>query len=172
MKEQSLDIVGLLSAIRESGPDSKIYIGADSQAFRDKKTKKDYYVMVTGVIIHFDGCRGGKMFKEIIVKPDPNRSMRARLLDEVSHICQVGMKIVDHIGDRTLEIHLDVNPDEKEGSNVVFREAVGWLTGVFGFQPVVKPEAFASSTLADKYTKKAADRGKKGYERIKSKTAA
>lgn len=49
-----------------------------------------------------------------------------------------------------LEIHADINTDEESRSYVAMKEALGYIKGM-GYQYKLKPEAFASSSCADKY---------------------
>jgi hypothetical protein len=48
-----------------------------------------------------------------------------------------------------LEVHADINPDPKHESNKALQQAVGYILGM-GYDFKVKPEAYASSHVADK----------------------
>ena len=62
-------------------------------------------------------------------------------------------EILDVVGDRHLEIHLDLNTDPNHKSNVALREATGLVFGMIGIEPKVKHESWAASTAADRLTK-------------------
>ena len=48
-----------------------------------------------------------------------------------------------------LEVHADINTDPHFKSNVALKEAMGYILGM-GFVFKAKPDAFASSSCADK----------------------
>jgi len=48
-----------------------------------------------------------------------------------------------------LEVHADINTDPEFKSNVALKEAMGYILSM-GFQFKAKPDAFASSSCADK----------------------
>jgi predicted RNase H-related nuclease YkuK (DUF458 family) len=52
--------------------------------------------------------------------------------------------------DRYVEVHLDINPDEKYGSSCVVQQAIGYIKGTCNVVPMVKPRAFAASYAADR----------------------
>jgi predicted RNase H-related nuclease YkuK (DUF458 family) len=71
-------------------------------------------------------------------------------MNEVYKVAEVYQKIIDVIGDRYVEIHLDINPDEKHNSSIVIQQAVGYIKGMCNVVPMVKPKAFAASYAADR----------------------
>lgn len=148
---QALDIPEVIKAIQESSMATKVYVGADS-----KRVKKKV-VYVTVVVLHFDGNKGGKIFKEISVEPWYG-NIKGRLMNEVYKAIGVAYQLTDHLEGRPFEIHLDLNPDPKHKSNVAVKEAVGYVLGTFGFKPKLKPEAWCGSAVADRDTLKARKR--------------
>ena len=50
-----------------------------------------------------------------------------------------------------IEIHLDINTEKEHGSSCAASEAAGYVLGMTGIEPKLKPEAFASSFGADHY---------------------
>jgi predicted RNase H-related nuclease YkuK (DUF458 family) len=71
-------------------------------------------------------------------------------MNEVYKVAEVYQKLVDVIGDRQVEIHLDINPDERHNSSIVIQQAVGYIKGMCNVVPLVKPNAFAASYAADR----------------------
>ena len=149
-KEVSFDFDDIRRVIEDSSESSAIYVGADSQRY--KKRGQHYVAYVTVIIIHIDGEHGGRLFKQIEVERDYGQ-VRLRLMNEVYRASAAAMEIQDFIGNRTFEIHLDINPDENFKSNAVVKEATGYVLGMFGFKPKIKPNGFAASTVSDRYTK-------------------
>jgi predicted RNase H-related nuclease YkuK (DUF458 family) len=71
-------------------------------------------------------------------------------MNEVIRTAQMYLDLEEAIGVRDIEIHLDINPDEKHGSSCVISEAVGYIKGMCNVVPFVKPRAFAASIAADR----------------------
>lgn len=143
------------ASIKNSSQSSSIYIGADSVRFKKGFNKdgrdKWFARYATVVVVHKDSCHGCSVFFNNEVLPDysqdPTR-LRTRLLTEVQFSVDAFLAIEDLIGTRKLEIHLDVNPDPMHASNIVAKEAAGWVMGL-GVNYKIKNEAWAASTAAD-----------------------
>jgi len=149
MDKMDLDYVR--QYIRETSQSTKIYIGSDSLRFRKKE--KWYAEYATVVVIHYDGCRGCKIFGQLDSEIDYDQKRdkpRMRLMKEVIRTAEMYIKLEDSILDRHVEIHLDINPDQKYGSSCVISEAVGYIKGMCNVVPLVKPKAFAASIAADR----------------------
>ena len=71
-------------------------------------------------------------------------------MNEVYKVAELYQKLVDVIGERDVQIHLDINPNEQYNSSVVIQQAVGYIKGVCNIVPMVKPRAFAASYAADR----------------------
>jgi predicted RNase H-related nuclease YkuK (DUF458 family) len=165
-----VDIEEVKEYIRNSSEASSIYIGCDSKRF-GKKDKR-FVAFACVVLIHLDTKHGAKMFSFKRVERDYG-SLRQRMVNEAIMACEIGYEVREAAGDRTFEIHLDINPDKRHKSNVAIKEATGMVLGMFGENPKVKPEAFAASTAADKLVceyggkknfKKFLDKMKKGVK--------
>ena len=78
-------------------------------------------------------------------------SLKERLLAEVARSIQVAYEICDLLDkfDVDLEVHADINTNPKFKSNPALAEAMGYILSM-GFQFKAKPDAFASSHVADK----------------------
>ena len=131
--------------IREqnAGHSLKICIGTDSQV-RSKTT--DFATVIVIIREH----RGGFMF---ISKDSTKKTLhlKERMILEVSKSIEIAYALCDLL-DRynvELEVHADINTDPSFKSNVALREAMGYILGM-GFAFKAKPEAFASSSCADK----------------------
>jgi predicted RNase H-related nuclease YkuK (DUF458 family) len=149
-KQMNLDEVR--EFITNSSPTSKIYIGADSERYRGKDNQwyADYTV---AVVIHINGSRGCKVFGQVSTERDYDKRHDRpayRLMNEVYRASQMYLDLYEAIGERHAEVHLDINPDELHGSSCVIQQATGYIRGMCGFSPKVKPEAFAASYAADR----------------------
>lgn len=148
---KSIDIQEVKSFIEAQGPNTKIYIGADSE--RVKKNGVWYADYTLAIVVHIDGRHGCKIFGEVQTEIDYDfkaSKPSMRLMNEVYKVAELYQKIADVVGDRDVEIHLDINPNEKHNSSIVIQQAVGYIKGVCNVTPIVKPRAFAASYAADR----------------------
>jgi len=130
--------------------DSRIYLGCDSQKFKRQKEWWARYTVV--LIVHINNCNGGKVFGYNTHERDYDKKFhkpRMRLMNEAYKVSEVYIELADILRGRAVEVHLDINPDEQYGSSCVIREACGYVRGMCGLDPKVKPDAFASSYAAD-----------------------
>lgn len=133
-------------AISESSLNSTVYIGCDSQRFKKKDVWYARYSTV--VILHIDSNKGCKLFHDTFEMPDYG-NMKQRLLNEVMYATSAALEIIDVLGDRPMQIHLDLNGDPKHKSNVAVKEALGYVRGQLGIDAHIKPHSMASSICAD-----------------------
>lgn len=133
-------------AILDSSKESSVYIGCDSIRF--KKNKMWYAKYSTVIIVHMDSKRGCKLFHESVDMPDFG-NLKQRLLNEVQMAVNTATEILDVLGDRHMELHLDINPNPKHKSSIAIKEALGWVKGSLGLDAKVKPASFAATHAAD-----------------------
>jgi uncharacterized protein len=147
-----LDLKEVREFINNSSPESKIYLGCDSERFRiGREWWADY---ILAVVIHKDGKHGCKLFGEVVRERDYDQKQhkpRYRLMNEAYKLSELYLKLADALVDRDVEVHLDINPSELYGSNCVMNEAIGYIRGTCNVIPMIKPKAFAASYAADRY---------------------
>ena len=147
-----IDIDQVRSYIEEQSPETKIYIGGDSERFMMNEQWYADYILV--VVVHINGNNGCKIFGEVQRERDWDQKRdrpRMRLMNEVYKIAELYNKLHDVLEDREVEVHLDINPNEMHGSSCVINEATGYIRGMCNVVPMVKPNAFAASYAADRY---------------------
>ncbi len=144
-----------LEAVRgyiKDHPKAKIYAGCDSQRF--KKNGKWNARFIACIIVYEKDHN--KIFAEISVEKDydsnPSKPVM-RLMQEVYKISAIVLELQDDLKDREFEVHLDINPRKTEGSHCAFNQAVGYVLGMHGITPVVKPDAWAASCVSDHLVK-------------------
>lgn len=144
-----LNIEEVKKAIHESSLETKIYIGSDSKVIKTRKGRRVKYCTV--VILHYDGKHGGKIFSDIRTENfyGDARAPKLRLLGEVQRCVEIGYEVLDAIGPRDFEVHLDLNTSPEHKSNLAVKEALGYVMGTLGVTAKLKPDAFAASTAAD-----------------------
>lgn len=146
-----INIEELKTYIESQSAETKIYFGADSERVNVNDTWMADYLLV--VAVHIDGKHGAKVFGEIQREVDYDRKLdrpKMRLMTEVMKIAELYLKCADFLEDRHVELHLDINPLEIYGSSCALNEAVGYIKGVCGIDPVVKPNSWAASICADR----------------------
>lgn len=151
MRKQ-FDIEEVKAFIEGTSEATKIYIGADSE--RHKRSGVWFSDTAVVVVIHYDGKHGAKVFGEVTTMRDWDQNKarpRMRLMAEVYKAAEMYLALAESIGNRDCEVHIDINPNEKHGSSCVIQEAVGYIRGMTGVTPRVKPEAWAASIAADRF---------------------
>ena len=149
MKRLNLDEVKKF--ISEQTPETKIYIGCDSERFRIGETWYADYILA--IVVHINGNNGCKLFGEVQRERDYDQKVnrpRYRLMNEAYKLSELYLKLAEVLEDREVEVHLDINPDEHYGSSCVVQEAMGYIRGTCNVVPMVKPKAFAASYAADR----------------------
>ena len=150
MKKINLEEVK--SFIEAQGPDTKIYLGCDSERMRiDGQWYADY---VLAIVVHINGNNGCKLFGEVQRERDYDHKVNRpamRLMTEVYKVSELYLKLADVLEGRQVEVHLDINPDDQYGSSCVISQAIGYIKGTCNVVPFVKPDAFAASYAADRF---------------------
>ena len=143
--------------ISRQTPETKIYLGCDSERIRVNNVWHADYIIA--IVVHKDGKHGCKLFGEVVRERDYDQKEdrpRYRLMQEVYKVSEMYLKLADVLEGRDVEVHLDINPSEMHGSNCVINEAIGYIRGTCNVVPMVKPRAFAASYAADRYKSLAA----------------
>jgi predicted RNase H-related nuclease YkuK (DUF458 family) len=145
------NIPEIMEFIGRQGPNTRVYIGCDSERYRRHDVWYADYTLA--IVVHINSKNGCKIFGEIQTERDyDQRSDRPslRLMTEVYKVSELYLKLQEVLKDREVEIHLDINPDEQYGSSCVAQQAIGYIRGVCNVVPIVKPNAFAASGAADR----------------------
>jgi len=131
--------------VRETGNSYrlKVCIGTDSQV-------KGADTEFATVIVFLREGHGGFMFIHNERTKDVY-SIKERMLVEVAKSIEIAYELCDLFTeyDVDMEVHADINTNPQFKSNLALREAMGYILGM-GFAFKAKPEAFASSSCANK----------------------
>lgn len=149
---KSINIQEVEHFIRDLGPETKVYIGCDSERFRQDGVWFADYTLA--IVVHINGREGCKIFGEVQRERDFDAKAgrpAVRLMNEVYKVSELYLKLQDVLHDRHVEIHLDINPNEAHGSSCVVNQAIGYIKGVCNVVPMIKPSAFAASYAADRF---------------------
>ena len=146
-ESQIEEMVNLLTTLEKN---TKIYLGCDSVRYVKKDKKMARFATVA--IVHMNGNKGCRIFSHISKEPDYDLKAgrpKMRMMKEVQKVCELYTQIAPFIDEFEIEIHLDINTDPKYGSNCAANEAAGYVLGVTGIKPKLKPESWAASFGAD-----------------------
>jgi len=148
---KKFDIDTVRQFIYNQSPETKIYLGADSErVVHNGKWHVDYTI---AVVVHIDGRHGCKVFGYVEREPDWDQKKNKpalRLMNEVYKVADLFNELSEVLQDRHVEVHLDLNPSDRFASHQVVQQAVGYIRGVCNIDPQVKPQAFAATYAADR----------------------
>lgn len=121
----------------------KVCIGTDSQV-KGKETE------FATVIVFLREGHGGFMFIHN-EKVTHHYNIKERMLVEVAKSIEIAYELCNLFTqyDVDMEVHADINTNPHFKSHEALREAMGYILGM-GFAFKAKPEAFASSSCANK----------------------
>jgi predicted RNase H-related nuclease YkuK (DUF458 family) len=168
---KEINIKEVVDFINLQSNETKIYVGCDSECYKDNG--KWFADFASVVVVHIDGRKGCRIFgaikKEEIHEPNKKKP-RVRLMKEAYIIADLYKQLFEALGvdnpDAALniEIHLDFNGKQEYGSSVVVEEAIGYIKAVCGTEPKIKPDAFSASYAADRLAEIASMQYASGYD--------
>ncbi|MEI9806736.1 MAG: ribonuclease H-like YkuK family protein [Bacteroidota bacterium] len=137
------EVTSVLIREKEMGHELKVCIGTDSQV-KGKETE------FATVIVFIRKGKGGFMY----IHNETTRqkmSIKQRMLTEVARSIEVAYVLCSIFSRYSvdMEVHADINTNPNFKSNDALKEAMGYIVGM-GFAFRAKPEAFASSSCANK----------------------
>lgn len=148
---QEFNLQEVRDFISAQSPETKVYLGADSERVKVNGLWHADYTLA--VVVHIDGNHGCKIFGSITRERDWDQKAdkpSLRLMNEVYKVSDLFHELSDVLQDRHVEVHLDINPNERYKSSAVVQQAVGYIKGTCNIDAQVKPRAFAASYAADR----------------------
>lgn len=127
----------------QAGHKLKVCIGTDSQV-------RGGTAEFATVIVFLREKKGGFMYINNS-KEERKMGLRERMIMEVGKSVEIAYALCDLLDKYNveLEVHADINTDPSFQSNTALKEAMGYILSM-GFVFKAKPNAFASSSCADK----------------------
>jgi len=137
------EVSNVLMREKEMGHELKVCIGTDSQV----KSKVTEFATV---IVFIRKGKGGFMYIHNEIT-EQKMSIKQRMLMEVNKSIEVAYALCNIFSRYSvdMEVHADINTNPNFKSNDALKEAMGYIVGM-GFAFKAKPEAFASSSCANK----------------------
>jgi len=128
-----------------------LVVGCDSSSGEDPDFPVAIVVLRVG--------QGGRFFlKRITYKNRKFYAWKQRILEEVFLSCQLALHLKEVLKEKTKDkklnfqlryIHADIG--ENGATKDMIKEIIGLIKGN-GFEPKIKPESFAASIVADRYS--------------------
>jgi uncharacterized protein len=137
------EIRSVLVREKEAGHELKVCIGTDSQV-KGRDTE------FATVIVFIRKGKGGFMY----IRSETTRQkmrIKERMLAEVAKSIEVAYELCNlfTLYNVDMEVHADINTNPSFKSNDALKDAMGYIMGM-GFAFKAKPDAFASSSCANK----------------------
>jgi len=128
---------------KQAANELKVCIGTDSQV-KGKETE------FATVIVFIRKGKGGFMYISNEITQQ-KMSIKQRMLLEVSKSIDIAYQLcrIFTLYNVDMEVHADINTNPNFKSNDALKEAMGYILGM-GFEFKAKPDAFASSSCANK----------------------
>lgn len=140
----------IISFIREN-ENYSIYVGCDSHT---AKGQNDKYLFAVVVCLIGSGPNhtGNRYFYSRGVHKRAFKTLKERLTEEVAFSAQVAMDINKIFPNKVITLHADSSKDKKNKSAQFTEMFRRWAMGI-GCNFASKPDAWASTSIADKHSK-------------------
>lgn len=139
------EFVAELKRLESDGLD--LYIGTDSQLIKTELS------IATCLCFYKAGRKESRIFyiKELV---DANlfSSLRSKILKETLKSIEIAIDL-DYLFNNNITLHLDVGSDSKRSKTAKFENELQILVKAQGFGCEIKPNSWASSSIADRISK-------------------
>jgi len=151
--EETYDVDRFLESVRWHNENGfNVYVGTDS------KINKGNIFLVSVICFHKDGDRNfdsGSSGKVFSIKENIQRklypSLRARMLLEANRSIEIAMALEPVVRGK-IEVHLDIGDTIKSKTSAYEKELQSLVISQ-GYNCEIKPNSWASSSVADRVTK-------------------
>jgi predicted RNase H-related nuclease YkuK (DUF458 family) len=122
------------------------HVGSDSHQFFDKTS------MVTSICFHHSLKGAGAFYIKEKVPRDRYPTLKSRITAEAFKSLEVAFLIQKMVSSK-ISVHLDIGSDIKKNKTSAFKKELTNLVIGQGFAVRIKPYSWASSSVADWFTK-------------------
>ena len=148
--ENKIDFYEALKLIREYVRlGAKIFIGSDSFVSKGK------VCFASAICLHGGENNGRYFFYKEFVPKEPFCHLEARITEETRRSVEIACLLMNEYGvsPKNIELHLDVSPFGTNNDTSRYSDMLkGYVQG-YGVDYRLKPDAWASQTIADKHSK-------------------
>jgi predicted RNase H-related nuclease YkuK (DUF458 family) len=116
---------------------------------------KNKCVFATAICLHgAKGQRGGKyFFRKVFDKRENFPSLVLRILKEVQDSVELCLSLSEDLPAAKIELHMDISPAHKNNGTSKIADMLTGYAAASGFKFKIKPDAWASQSVADKHSK-------------------
>ena len=126
---------------------SKVYVGTDSMV------RGNNCIFVTVVAFHDSESKIAKYFyKKFKIINGEYKNLKNKINEEVNLSVQAAQKINEFSPSTPIELHVDTGRNKENKTRMMMSTVSGWVTGM-GYDLKIKPDSWASSSIADNHTK-------------------
>lgn len=124
-----------------------VYVGADSMLCSSTCS------FASVIAFHNNDLKIATYFyKKNKITEEKFKDVKVKILHEVDLALEAAQFVTDVCPDAKLEIHVDISTKKKHLTSRLYSTVKGWVSGL-GFNLKVKPDSWASSSIADWHTK-------------------
>lgn len=146
-RSEPLSFEHVINSIEEKD-DCDIYVGCDSHT---AKGHDDKYLFAV-VVCLISSSSHNKYFYSRGVHKRTFSSLQERLTEEVAFSAEIASKIIKKFPGRNITLHADSNNEPRHKSSKFTELFRNWARGI-GCGFASKPDAWASSSIADRHSK-------------------
>ena len=124
-----------------------IYVGADSMLHSTTCS------FASVIAFHSTDLRVATYFyKKLKIKEEKFKDVKVKILHEVNLALEAAQFVIDTCPNAKLEVHVDISTKKQHLTSRLYSTVKGWVSGL-GYNLKVKPDSWASSSIADWHTK-------------------
>ena len=124
-----------------------IYVGADSMLHSTTCS------FASVIAFHNSDHRIATYFyKKNKIKEEKFKDVKIKILHEVNLALEAAQFVIEACPNAKLEVHVDINTKKQHLTSRLYSTVKGWVSGL-GYNLKVKPDSWASSSIADWHTK-------------------
>jgi len=143
---ERVDINYIINKIR-SNNNYTVHVGTDSH-----RPKGGLDHTFASVICLYEQGKGADYYFRRTTRQFHYKNLRQRMIEEVTQSIDVSLELMKHISNNRIVVHADVNSDDRFPTFSVLSQIRSWVSSM-GFNFMCKPDAWASSGVADKHAK-------------------
>ena len=124
-----------------------VYVGADSMLHSST------CLFASVIAFHSADLRiATYYYKKNKIKEEKFKDVKVKILHEVNLALEAAQFVIDTCPSAKLEVHVDISTKKQHLTSRLYSTVKGWVSGL-GYSLKVKPDSWASSSIADWHTK-------------------
>ena len=125
-----------------------VHVGTDSHRVKNSNRLHTFAT----VICLYETGKGADYYFRRVTRDAKYDNLRQRIMEEVTYSIDVSLELMKFISNKRIVVHADINSDPKHKTFKFLNQISSWVSSV-GFKFHCKPDAWASTGVADKHTK-------------------